>query len=156
VPESGPWRDEIVARVGFPPSPGNHGAVAQHPVELIVLKQVASYLATPIFLVDPEGNLLYYNEPAELILGKRFDESGEMPMEEWSTAFIPEDQDGSPLPPEEVPLAIATRERRPAHASIHITGLDGVRRPINVTAFPLIAQSGHNLGAVALFWMEGA
>ena len=30
-------------------------AVAQHPVELILLKQVAGYLATPMFLVDPEG-----------------------------------------------------------------------------------------------------
>ena len=30
----------------------------------------------PIFLVDTEGNLLYYNEPAEAILGRRFSETG--------------------------------------------------------------------------------
>jgi PAS domain-containing protein len=128
--------------------------VTQQPVELIVLKQVASYLATPIFLVDPEGNLLYYNEPAELVLGLRFDETGEMTMEEWSSLFVPENEDGSPKPAEELPLVIALRERRPAHASFLITGLDGTRRSIAATAFPLVAQSGHDLGAVSLFWLE--
>jgi len=38
-------------------------------IELILMKQVASYLATPIFLVDRAGTLLYYNEPAEALLG---------------------------------------------------------------------------------------
>jgi PAS domain-containing protein len=128
--------------------------VTQHPVELIVLKQVASYLATPIFLVDPEGNLLYYNEPAELVLGLRFDETGEMSMEEWSSVFVPENDDGSPMPAEELPLVIALREHRPAHAQFLITGLDGTRRSIAAAAFPLVAQSGHDLGAVALFWLE--
>jgi PAS domain-containing protein len=130
--------------------------VTQHPVELIVLKQVASYLATPVFLVDPGGNLLYYNEPAEPILGCRFDERGEMTLSEWSTEFVPEDEDGRALPAENLPLVIALHEGRPAHSSFFITGLDGHRRPIAVTAFPLVAQSGHNLGAVALFWTEGA
>jgi PAS domain-containing protein len=132
------------------------GEMTQHPVELIVLKQVASYLATPVFLVDPDGNLLYYNEPAEPILGLRFDETGEMPVSEWSTVFVPEHEDGTPMPAETLPLVIALHERRPAHASFHITGLDGTRRAIAVTGFPLIAQSGENLGAVALFWMEDA
>jgi PAS domain-containing protein len=130
--------------------------VPQYPVELIVLRQLASYLATPVFLVDPDGNLLYYNEPAEPILGSRFDERGEMPMSEWSTVFVPENEDGSPMAPELLPLVIALRERRPAHASFHITGLDGARRLIAVTGFPLVARAGQNLGAVALFWMEEA
>jgi PAS domain-containing protein len=128
--------------------------VAQHAVELIVLRQVASYLATPIFLVDLEGTLLYYNEPAELVLGQRFDETGEMTMAEWSSDFVPENEDGSPMPAEDLPLVIALRERRPAHASFLITGLDGTRRSIATTAFPLVVQSGHHLGAVALFWLE--
>ena len=53
--------------------------MAQKAVELILMRQLASYLAVPIFLVDPEGNLLYYNEPAERLLGRRYDETGEMP-----------------------------------------------------------------------------
>jgi hypothetical protein len=32
--------------------------MAQKAVELILMRQLASYLAVPIFLVDPEGNRL--------------------------------------------------------------------------------------------------
>jgi hypothetical protein len=144
---------------GTPPAEaaGNERrTVAQHPVELIVLKQVASYLGTPVFLVAPDGSLLFYNEPAELILGRRFDETGEMSMEEWSSDFAPENENGTPMPPNDLPLVIALHQRRPAHAPFFITGWDGVRRRIATTAFPLVAQSGHNLGAVALFWVEDA
>ena len=128
--------------------------MAQKAVELILMRQLASYLAVPIFLVDPEGNLLYYNEPAERLLGRRYDETGEMPLAEWTTVFTPTTEDGSPLPLEEVPLAVALRRWRPAHRAIVIQGLDGVARRIAVTALPLEGQGGHRLGAVAIFWEE--
>ena len=92
--------------------------MAQKAVELILMRQLASYLAVPIFLVDPEGNLLYYNEPAERLLGRRYDETGEMPLAEWSTVFTPTAEDGSPLRPEELPLVDRPPEAaaRPPHA----------------------------------------
>ena len=126
--------------------------MAQKEIELILARQLASYLALPLFLVGPDGALLFYNEPAELVLGRRFDETGAMPESEWATLFVPEDAAGRPLPPEEVPLVIALRERRPVHQAIRIRGLDGVRRHIQVTAFPLIGQAERFLGAVAMFW----
>ena len=61
--------------------------MAQKAVELILMRQLASYLAVPIFLVDPDGNLLYYNEPAERLLGRRYDETGEMPAAEWASGL---------------------------------------------------------------------
>ena len=125
-----------------------------HDVELILMKQVASYLAVPIFLVDPAGTLLYYNEPAEFLLGERYDETGEMPLEEWGTVFSPTDRSGMPLAPEDLPLAIAVQQGHPAHGQISITGLDGVARHLSVTAFPLVGQSNRNLGAVAIFWED--
>ena len=128
--------------------------MAQKAVELILMRQLASCLAVPVFLVDPEGTLLYYNEPAERLLGRRYDETGEMPVVEWSTVFTPTTEDGSPLPPGEVPLAVALRTWRPAHRAIVIRGLDGVARRIAVTALPLEGQGGHRLGAVAIFWEE--
>lgn len=127
----------------------------QQHVELILMKQVASYLSMPVFLVDPEGTLLYFNEPAEAILGQRFEESGEMPVDEWGTAFQPTDADGNPLPLDELPLVQATVERRPAHGTFWIQGKDGVSRHLAVTAFPVIGQSGEELGSVALFWEDG-
>ena len=128
--------------------------MAQNEVELILMKQVASYLATPIFLVDPRGGLLYYNEPAEALLGRRYDETGEMPLEEWGSIFIPTTEDGSPLAPEELPLAIALREHRPCFGVIWIQGMDRVSRRLSITAFPLGGQSGRELGAVAIFWED--
>lgn len=63
-----------------------------YPIQLILIRQLAGYLSVPLFLVDPQGNLLFYNEPAEIILGRRFEETGKMSAEEWSTAFTPLDQ----------------------------------------------------------------
>ena len=34
-----------------------------HPIQIILTRQLAGYLNVPLFLVDPEGNLLFYNEP---------------------------------------------------------------------------------------------
>ena len=122
----------------------------QQPVEVILLKQLASHLATPIFVVDPEGNLLYFNEPAEDILGRRYDETGQLPVAEWSTIFTPVDDEGNPLPADALPLVRALQDGEPAHGPMWITGLDGKERHISVTAFPLIGQYDRNLGAVAV------
>jgi hypothetical protein len=92
------------------------------------------------------------NEPAELILGRRFEETGEIPADEWVTAFTMTDEQGTPLAPETRPLLIALTEQRPTHRDMWLQGLDHVRRHIEITAFPLIGQAGRNLGAVAIFW----
>jgi hypothetical protein len=126
--------------------------MTQREVELILVRQLASYLTLPIFLVDPAGNLIYYNEPAELLLGRRFDETGEMAVDEWGTVFIPRDGAGAPLPPSALPLVRALTNQRPEHGHMVIDGLDGVRRSLDVTALPLVGQHGRELGAVAIFW----
>jgi PAS domain-containing protein len=124
----------------------------QQAIEIILIRQWAAYLAMPVFVVDPEGTLLFYNEPAEAILGRRFDETGAMPADEWSVIFEPTDEEGVPLPPEALPLMIALSARRPAHRCFAMTGLDGVLRRLEVTAFPIIGQGERFLGAMALFW----
>lgn len=127
----------------------------QHEIEIILARQLASYLAVPIFLVDAKGTLLFYNEPAELILGRRFEETGKIEMEEWSVMFTPTYADGTPVPPEDVPLVVTVTEGRPVHRSVYILGLDGVRRAIEVTGIPLFGQGDRRLGALALFWEVG-
>ena len=126
--------------------------MAQREVELILVRQLASYLAIPIFLVDPAGSLIFYNEPAELLLGRRYDETGEMPVEEWSTVFVPKDEEGVPLPPHELPLVRALADHTPHHGRMKIDGLDGGHRTLDVTAIPLVGQHGRELGALAVFW----
>jgi hypothetical protein len=56
------------------------------------------------------------------------------------------------MPPDELPIAVAVRERKPVQGGLTIRGLDGVVRQLTVTAFPLEAADGAHLGAVAIFW----
>lgn len=126
----------------------------QRDVELILVRQLASYLTLPIFVVDPKGTLIFFNEPAEALLGQRFDETGELTVEEWSRAFALTDEEGTPLLVDELPLVAALREHRPAHGSFWVRSGEGERKAIEVTAFPMIGQAGRDLGAVGLFWSE--
>ena len=126
--------------------------MSQHEIEIILSRHLAEHLAMPIFIVNPAGDLIFYNEPAENILGYRFDETGMMPASEWATVFQPYDSTGTPLFPDDLPLVIALTERSPAHKTFWIHGMDESLRQIEVTAFPLIGQGGNFLGAVAIFW----
>ena len=126
--------------------------MSQQAVELILMRQLASYLAMPIMLFDPDGNTLFYNEPAEAILGRRFDETGEIPLEDWYREFELTDEGGTALPLEARPLVIALQKLQAAHSSLWIGSRDHGRRRIEATAFPLIGQGGRHLGAVVIFW----
>ena len=126
--------------------------MAQKEIEVILTRQLASYLAMPIIIVDSSRTLLFYNEPAERILGIRFEETGEVPADEWMAATLVTDEGGTPLAPEMRPLMIAVTERRPTHGDMWLQGLDHVRRHIEITAFPLIGQAERHLGAMAIFW----
>jgi PAS domain-containing protein len=124
----------------------------QQPIELILLRACARALATPMWLMGADGNLLYYNEGAERLLGRRFDEAGEILGTELATLFRTTAEDGSEIPAHELPINVALNQGRPAHRPMRIRGLDGIWRKIEVTAFPVIGQGGSQLGAVAVFW----
>jgi PAS domain-containing protein len=126
--------------------------MSQQEIEVILSRHLAEYLAMPIFIVNPDGDLIFYNEPAETILGTRYAETGIMPAAEWSTVFHPMDHQRVLMPADELPLMIALAKRHPAHKLFWIEGLDGVLREIEVTAFPLVGQAERFLGAIAIFW----
>jgi PAS domain-containing protein len=126
---------------------------SQHPVEIIMARGFVSNLATPAFLVGPDGTLVFYNEAAADLLGVGFEEAGPMPAHDWGTRFEPIDRDGRPLPLEELPLAIALNEARPAHREMRIRSGAGEERTIEVTAFPVVGHDGLT-GAIAIFWSE--
>lgn len=119
---------------------------------LILAREFASNLATPTLIADAEGTVVYFNEAAEEVVGSSFAESGEIPIDEWSSSFAPRDEQGQPASPEERPTRIALDERRAAHESFRITSRDGVERDVAVTAFPLFAHADEFVGIVAIFW----
>ena len=70
----------------------------------------------------------------------------------WSSAFTRVDDEGQPIPPEDLPLMITLTKKRPAYKRYHIRGLDGVLRHIEATSIPITGLRGDFLGAAALFW----
>ena len=121
-------------------------------IQIILARQLASCVATPILLVDAQCALIYYNEPAEAIFNQRFDETGEMPAAEWTTRFAAVDDDRNPIPPEDRPMMRALAECCPVSQTIWIRGSDGEWRHLHLTAFPLIGEKGVLFGAMSIFW----
>src|SRR5688572_29084722 len=126
--------------------------MAAYEIEIILNRQLADCLSIPVFITDTTGNLIFYNEPAESILGKRFEETGEMPVEEWATVFKPIDDNGEAIPPDELPLVKTLRDAYPYHKEFRIESLQNKIQKISVTSYPIIGRSGKFLGAVAIFW----
>lgn len=128
------------------------GVTSQHPVEMILLRQLASYLTLPIWMMDQAGNLVYYNEPAERLLGIRFDDAGPITAAQLADLFRTTDLEGTPIPDGEMPVVKALASRFPAHRAMRFCGLDEVWRDVEISAMPIEGQSGRLLGVFATFW----
>jgi PAS domain-containing protein len=121
---------------------------------IIIARELATQLATATFIADADGELVFYNEAAEEILGRRFAEAGSINASEWSALFNVEDLDGTPLSLEQLPGGVALTKGRPAHRRIRLTGLNGSPRVISVTAMPLFSHPTELVGMVAFFWED--
>jgi PAS domain S-box-containing protein len=124
----------------------------QQPVELILLRQLASYLNIAIWVMDHEGNLVYYNEPAEGLLGAQFDDVGPVHAEDLATMFRVTDFDGQPLEDKELAVVIALIDQQPSTGRVRFCGLNGVWHDVEISAVPLEGQGGRFLGVFATFW----
>ena len=123
----------------------------QKPLELILARNLLTSLSTPAFLVDPEATIVFYNEAAAALLGRSFEEAGQMTAEEWTSAFGPFDHDGTPIEVDTLATTEAIRAGRPAHATFTIRGAAGPTT-IEASAFPIVASEEGSSGAMILFW----
>ena len=137
------------------PAPPNR--TRQRHIALILAKDLAANLATPMLLVDAEGDLVFFNEPAEAILGRPYAEA-QMSRAELARTFKPVDQAGEPVPIEKLPLSQAIRSGTPNHGHLRIEAVDGRTRDLEVIGIPLFAQMDQPVGGLAVFWerAEGA
>jgi len=127
--------------------------IAQQSVEMILVRQLASYLFVPVVVVDSTGTVVFYNEPAERILGVRFEETGRIDPEEADRLIELSNDPGAGPEDSEHPLVVALQQRRPAHARRWLLRrADRVRLQVEITAFPIIDHEERLLGAVAMFW----
>jgi PAS domain S-box-containing protein len=125
--------------------------VAQRAIELIMARNLMSALSTPAFLLDEGGTLIYYNDAAANLLGKRFEEAGRMAPDKWSTAFGLLDSEGRQVPIEDLQLTVALRKGHAYHSRFRIRSVDGSEHSIEVSAFPILTANGAR-GAMAIFW----
>jgi len=124
----------------------------QHPVEIILLRQLASYLTIAVWMMDRDGTLIYYNEPAERLLGVAFDAAGPIHAEQLSDLFRATDLEGKPLADSSLPIVRALLKQQPTHGELRFCGMDGIWRHVEITAIPLEGQSDRFLGVFATFW----
>jgi PAS domain-containing protein len=124
------------------------------PLQLILARNLMTSLSTPAFLVDADGNLLFFNEAAGAMLGRRYEETGQMTALEWTTTFGPFDENGDPIPYEQVPLTTALRGNRASHGGFCIRSATGVDHAIEASALPLIGEQNFH-GAMVVFWPKG-
>jgi PAS domain-containing protein len=125
--------------------------LAQFAVEIILLRQWAAHMAIPIYICLADGSLAYYNEPAEKLLGRLFAEAQQMPFEQLSELFHATTMEGNPIKAKDIPLGVALTTQRPSHMKMRMV-IDQASRVLEISAFPLTAQGGAHLGAVAMFW----
>jgi PAS domain-containing protein len=124
----------------------------QRPLELILARNLLSTLSTPAFLVNQPGDIVFYNEAAGVLLGRRFEENGAMSAHDWLEAFGPFDEDGNAIPLEKQELTIALRHNRPGHARVRMRALTGGDvQLVEVSGVPVIGNDGF-LGAMIFMW----
>lgn len=124
---------------------------AQKPLELILARNLLSSLSTPAFLAGEDASLLFYNEAAGILVGRRFEETGAMTHAEWTRSFGPFDEDGHPVNIEATPLTRALRDGRPYHSRLRIRVATGSEQEIEASAIPIVGSAGSS-GAIVIFW----
>jgi PAS domain-containing protein len=132
-------------------APGSPGG-APKALPLILARELASNLATPMFLLDADGTLVFYNDAAALLIGKPFAELGAIPAGEFGAVLELTAPDGAPIRRRETPAGVAFFERRPAHRTLVATSYNNIRRVVEATAYPLFGSAGEMHGVVSVFW----
>jgi PAS domain-containing protein len=130
---------------------GNGAREQEQPLELILARNLVSIVSLAALLVDVDGRIVFYNDAAAQIVGSPFEEIGTIPREDWNARYGPFDEDGVPLAAEKLPLTIAIREGRPAHARFRVRGESGMLE-VEAGAFPLLGPAGYH-GGMVFFWV---
>jgi PAS domain S-box-containing protein len=98
-----------------------------------------------IYTTDAAGQVTYYNDAAAELWGHR----PELGKNEWCGSWKLFWPDGSPMPHDQCPMAVALKEKRPIRGMEAIAERpDGTRVPLAPYPTPIFDASGALLGAV--------
>jgi PAS domain-containing protein len=125
---------------------------AQQPLDLILARNLISGIKLAAFLIDPDGVLVFFNDAAGELIGRRFEEVGRLDRDEWNSQFGPFDEFGQLMPTEDMPLTKALRDGLPAHDRLRVSsGENSELIEVEVSALPLATAEGFQ-GAIVSFW----
>jgi PAS domain-containing protein len=122
----------------------------EQPLELILARNLVSIISLAAFLVDVEGAIVFYNDAAAEVIGTRFEETGRIAHAEWSAKVGPLDEQGRPVPFDQLPVTIALRDGRPGWGRFLMRGEREFIETV-AAALPLVGPAG-NHGALVVFW----
>jgi PAS domain S-box-containing protein len=109
------------------------------------LRQVLDALQAAVYMTDAAGKITYVNRAAVELVGRE----PNIGQDEWCVTYRLFTPEGEELPPDERPLAIALREKRPVQA---FEGLvqrpDGILCPLLLYPTPIRDSQGELIGAV--------
>jgi PAS domain S-box-containing protein len=113
--------------------------------EALAPNQFLDALPAAIYLTDTEGRITYFNEAAAALWGCR----PQLNSDQWCGSWRLYWPDGTPMPHDACPMAIALKERRAVRGGQAIAERpDGTRVPFMAFPTPLRDASGTFIGAV--------
>jgi len=125
--------------------------VTSQPLELILARNLIAAVELAAFIVDPDGVVVFFNNSAGEVIGRRFEEVGQLAREEWNSRFGPFDEFGQLLPTDSLPLTVALRDGLPVNGRFRVCVRDEELIEVEVSALPLVTAHGFQ-GAVVVFW----
>jgi PAS domain S-box-containing protein len=109
------------------------------------LKELLAAIPAAIYTTDAAGKITYYNEAAVEFAGRR----PTLGSDEWCVSWKLYWPDGTPLPHDQCPMALALKENRPIRGKEAIAERpDGTRIPFIPFPTPLHDASGNLVGAI--------
>jgi PAS domain S-box-containing protein len=109
------------------------------------LQELLAAIPAAIYTTDANGKITYYNEEAVALAGR----TPRIGSDEWCVSWKLYRPDGTPLPHDECPMAIALKEGRPIRNAEAIAERpDGTRVPFIPYPTPLRDASGKIVGAI--------
>jgi PAS domain-containing protein len=105
-----------------------------------------------VFLLDPEGTIIYYNEAAERLTGRPFIEGAGSTAEDWLSRTRPRDEEGVEVGVQDLPLGTTMLKQEPSHGIVIFSTADGVDRRVETASFPLFAHTEDFVGSFSVVW----
>ncbi|WP_447599396.1 PAS domain S-box protein [Nitrospira sp. Nam80] len=108
-------------------------------------RQLIESLPAAVYTCDAEGRITLFNQAAAALWGRK----PELGKDRWCGSMRIYGLDGTPMPIDQCPMAIAMRERRPIRdIEILIERPDGTKRNVLPHPDPIMDASGSVIGSV--------